>query len=71
MDYNPLGSSVIFPGKNAGVCCHLLLHGSFPTQGTNPRLLHWQADSELPGKPVVFQKYKLLYLKGTEFKDVS
>ena len=25
--------------------CHFLLQGIFPTQGTNPRLLHSQADS--------------------------
>ena len=45
------------PGKNAGVDCHALLQGIFPTQGSSPPLLcllHWQADS-LPltpsGKP--------------------
>ena len=31
-----------FPGKNTGVGCHFLLQGIFPTQGSNPRLLHWQ-----------------------------
>ena len=37
-----------FPGKNAGVGCHFLLQGIFPTQGLNPCLLlsrwilyHW------------------------------
>ena len=25
--------------------CHFLLQGIFPTQGSNPHLLHWQADS--------------------------
>ena len=34
-----------FPGKNTGVVCHFLLQGIFPTQGWNPRLLHWQVDS--------------------------
>ena len=34
-----------FPGKNTGVGCHLLLQGIFPSQGSNPRLLHWQVDS--------------------------
>ena len=29
-----------FPGKNTGVCCHFLLQGIFPTQGSNPGLLH-------------------------------
>ena len=33
------------PGKNTGVGCHFLLWGIFPTQRSNPRLLHWQADS--------------------------
>ena len=28
-----------FPGKNAGVGCHFLLQGIFPTQESNPRLL--------------------------------
>ena len=35
-------------GKNAGVGCHCLLQGIFPTQGSNPHLLcllHWQAGS--------------------------
>ena len=27
------------PGKNAGVGCHFLLQGFFPTQGSNPCLL--------------------------------
>ena len=32
---------------------HFLLQGLFPTQGSNPCLLHWQVDSlplEAPGK---------------------
>ena len=36
-----------FPGKNAGVGCHFLLQGIFPTQGSNPCLLcllQWQGD---------------------------
>ena len=43
-----------FSGKNIGVCCHFLLQGIFPTQGSNPHLQHWQADSlplAQPGKP--------------------
>ena len=28
-----------FPGKNTGVGCHALLQGTFPTQGSHPRLL--------------------------------
>ena len=37
-----------FPSKNTGAGCHFLLQGFFPTQGSNPHLLHllhWQADS--------------------------
>ena len=44
----------VFPGKNTGAGCHFLLQGIFPTQGSNPPFLHWQADSsttEPPGKP--------------------
>ena len=29
----------IFPGKNTGVGCHILLQGIFPTQGSNLHLL--------------------------------
>ena len=29
-----------FPGKNTEVGCHFLLQGIFPTQGSNPGLLH-------------------------------
>ena len=29
-----------FPGKNTEVGCHVLLQGIFPTQGSNPHLLH-------------------------------
>ena len=36
-----------FPGKNTGVGCHFLLQEIFLTQGSNRRLLHWQADSLL------------------------
>ena len=39
-----------FPDKNTGVGCHFLLQGIFPTQGSNPHFLHWQADS-LPSEP--------------------
>ena len=37
MDCSPPGSSVWdFAGKSTGVGCHFLLHGIFPTQGSNP-----------------------------------
>ena len=47
MDYKLLGYSVhgIFASKNTGLGCHFLLQGIFPTQESNPHLLHWQADS--------------------------
>ena len=51
-------------GKNTGVGCHALLQGIFPTQRSNPCLLHWQADSlpsEPPGKPP-FRSYHLIFL---------
>ena len=42
MDCSPPGSSVHgdSPGKNTGVGCHALFQGIFPTQGSNPGLLH-------------------------------
>ena len=45
-----------FPCKSTGVGCHFLLQGIFPIQGSNPHLLHLQADSLLlapPGKPEI------------------
>ena len=54
------------PGKNTGVVYGALLQGIFPTQGSNPRLLHllhWQEGSLLlvpAGKPIcVTQSLKL------------
>ena len=48
-----------FPGKNTGVCCHLLLQEIFPTQGSNLRLLHWGGffffkPLAPPGKPPIY-----------------
>ena len=43
------------PGKTTGVGCHVLLHGIFPTQGSNSCLLfllHWRADSLPLAAPV-------------------
>ena len=34
-----------FPGKNTGVGHHFLLQRIFPSQGSNPYLLHWEVDS--------------------------
>ena len=56
-----------FPSKKTGVGCHFLLWGIFPTQGSNPALLHCrqapalQADS-LPNEPPGFSG-KTVYLK--------
>ena len=33
------------PNKNTGVGSHALLHPTFPTQGSDSSLLHWQSDS--------------------------
>ena len=46
-----------FPRKNTGVGCHVLFQGIFPTQGSNPRLLQWQADS-LPRSPLGSPDYE-------------
>ena len=60
-----------FPGKGAGVGCHFLLHGIFPTQGLNPaRSPALQADalpSEPPGKPHVQIKTSRQLFPGTNF----
>ena len=42
VDSSPPGSSVhgVSPGKNTGVGRRALLHGIFPTQGSNPGLPH-------------------------------
>ena len=40
-----------FPGKKIGVGYHFLLQGISPTQGSNPHLLFWQADSSLLSHP--------------------
>ena len=51
------------PGKNTGVGCHFFLQGIFPTQGSNPHLLHYRwilycwAIREV-------QSHQLIFLKG-------
>ena len=44
MDCSPPGFSVHedSPGKDSEVGCHALLQGVFPTQGSNPGLLHFR-----------------------------
>ena len=45
MDYSLPDCPWDFPGKNSGVRCYFLLQGIFPTQGSDPPLLHWQEGS--------------------------
>ena len=47
--YSPWDS----PGQKTGVGSLSLLQGIFPTQGSNPGLLHWQVDSLPPEKASV------------------
>ena len=67
MDYSLPGSSVhetLQNFKNTGVGSHSLLQGIFPTQGSNPSLLHLQADS-LPSEPPQKPQFHLYgYLKA-------
>ena len=53
LDCSPPGSYCPwnFPGKDTGMGSLILLQGIFLTQGSNPCLHHWQADS-LPVEPV-------------------
>ena len=37
--------SMEFSKKDTGVGYHFLLQRIFPTQGSNPSILHWQEDS--------------------------
>ena len=61
--------SMGFPRQEYGVSCHFLLQGIFPTQGSNPHLPHWQADSLLlshRGSPIkcspsFLEKYLAVY----------
>ena len=62
MDCSSPGSSLHgdSPGKNTGGGCHFLLQGIFLTQGLDPCLLHWQAESlplAPPGKPTLASPY--------------
>ena len=55
------------PGKNTGVGCHFLLQGILPTQGSNPHLLHWQADSLPQSHQRSLQKIALKHLPNFPF----
>ena len=54
--YSPWDS----PGQNPGVGSLSLLQGIFPTQGSNPGLLHWQVDS-LPSEKASVQYMFILH----------
>ena len=61
--------SMEFSRQNTRVGCYFLLQGIFLTQGLNPHLLNWQADSSLLsywGKPI----YRHNYLNA-EFNSYS
>ena len=69
MDYSLLGSSIHggSPGKNTGVCCHALLQGIFPTEGSNPGLPHYRRVLyQLSHKGSCLRKedYKRMHLYG-------
>ena len=58
------------PGKKPGASCHFLLQRIFPTQGSNPGLLHWQVNS-LPlshqGSPVYDSLHTLILKRNLIF----
>ena len=60
--------SLDFPGKNAGVGCHFLLQGIFPSHGSNLGLLHGVFTTEPPGKPCWLFGYILWF--HTNFRIV-
>ena len=70
MDCSPPGSSVhgASPGKNTGVDCHALLQGIFPTQGSNPGILHYrQILYQLIYQGSPYTKMVLLHLVQLDF----
>ena len=69
MDGSPPGSSVHadFPGTNTGVGCYTLLQGIFPTQGSNPSLLHCRQilyHLNHQGSPRILQWVAYLFSRG-------
>ena len=64
-----------FPDKNAGVGCHFLLQGIFPTKGSNLRLLLWQVDSLLLShlgspKPITLPTICIVLTLSSPFKAI-
>ena len=68
MDCSPPGSSVHedSPGKNTGVGCQALLQGIFPTQGSNPGLLHcrWILYWSHRGSPRILERVAYPFSRG-------
>ena len=75
-DCSPPGSSVHgdSQGRNTGVGCHSLLQGIFPTQGSNPGLLHcrwilyWLKQN---GSPFLQRKTPQIFSINSAFYPVS
>ena len=72
MDGSPPGSSVhgIFQVRILERVCHFLFQVTFPTQGFNLRLLHWQVDSlplSLQGSPPLILSNIILSYGYTTF----
>ena len=55
--YSPPDSSVLWivQARILELGSHFLLHGIFPTWGSNPHLLHWQSDSLLLSHLVILK----------------
>ena len=61
-----------FPRQEYWNDCHFLLQGIFPTQGSKPWLLNWQADSlslNHPGSPIVLSSGNLELI--SVFRDLQ
>ena len=82
LDCSPPGPSVHGILQNTRVGCRALLQGIFPTQGSNPyllHLLHWQAGSlplALPGRTFrssgfISEGYKVSILWDLMFKRIT
>ena len=71
MDCSPPGSSVHgdSPGKNAGVVCHALLQGIFPTQRLNPCLLHCRWVLYLSHRGGPYQRISLVQFSRSVVSD--
>ena len=72
MDCRLPGSSVceIFQARILKWVAISSSRGIFPTQGSNPRLLHWQEES-LPGKPSVCVKWINMRYQYTQHSNIQ